>query len=1220
MTTVASEDDVQAFLDVVGGTRPDIVAGLADTASGFALRDWLLHNWREALNASDPGPHVVFEAGPGFGKTVAAVQFGVECLRAGRVTAGVFFRSGDFRSADPSSVTEVLASQLARLVPGFRVELESSRREATPKPFDVHVGDVTVVTGDVSGSVTGVSVRVEQPQGAAPGRCWDRDLVRPLRNLVGLPPVLIIFDGIDEASTAVRSMIFEGLASLPQQVQILVTSRPPAMLPVTDPILSLRMRHLTPADWVVPDEALIAQWVRRRLLTLIDDVEWVDVFSRRVAAAAGGVFLYAYHVTTAAEPLLLAGDLPDARDIPLPEGGLPGVYDAYLTRRFGSRESSEWRTWGRSVLGPLAVARDLGLTAPMIAAIGALDPLAVQDALDDAGQFLRQDPDSAAWRIWHRSFADYLVESQTYAIAAPYWNERLSATLGPLAAVATASGVHQADYSLRYAVTNLTEHLARSGDNPAVREQIAALMRDPTWTAAAVALVGAERTAASLRRLEPLTQDGRLAALVRALGMQSNCLGQDVATQEGQLFSQLSVWAAQTGDAALKGLLASWATSCDAAFIHALWSSSEGANRQKVLTRHPGDLTAAAVVSIDQDTLLVTAGRDGLVRGWSTVRGEVAFTWRDPTGSPVVTVSCCRVGSQTWVVVGSVASTTVLSVPDSGMPQVRWTQADAPVTASLIVDGRVVITGHANGEIKARRLHDGGRVGNPPACSSQVTALATVHPVGASGLLVVAGEASGRCAVWDPVHNVAHPELPVGRAVASLAGSDNADGLLAVGTFADSGVVLIQARLEAGEIAWREIRSHWLGRTRRSMGESVYAVQVIAGDDGVTIVAGDTAGRVHVLGSDPDRQAPWVAAHAGEICALLALPEDGADFVSVGVRDGLLKLWSVSEIAGGAWPEQLLCLDLVGPQGAPAAVACGHATGEISVRAIDGGGLLCRSSVQTGAVWSLAWAGEELGLVSGASGEVMSSVLEGRDGPVELRSCSLLSLSGQVCCVTANQAGGTVSVAVSTLFSELRVFDKASEVVEYPPFGGVPLWLRIATVAGQDYLIVEREVGRDMAVVSGVAMGRYLQVWPRTPADTPNPIWRQGWNDPNMLGAWTTATDDGVPVIIEGLRDGAVVLFDLDRIVSDPNREAGYYQRHEAWPSRSPVTAVAGAPVDGVLCLAWSTLDGWLYIERMRDRPARRVWVGSQVLDLRLGGDGLLVVGSTSGVLALRLA
>ena len=1217
MTTVASEDHVRAFLEVVGATRPDIVAELADPDSGLAVRDWLLQNWQDALDAGDPRPHVVFEAGPGFGKTVAAVQFGVQALRAGRVTAGLLFRAGDFRSADPSSVTEVLAMQLARLVPGFQTELEASRREAVGIPVEVHVGDVSVVTGDVSGAVTGVSVRVEQPQGTAPSRCWDRDLVTPLRNVVGLPPVLIIFDGIDEATAGIRSMIFDGLGSLPQQVQILATTRPPAVLPVTDPVVSLRLRHLTPEDWAVADEALIADWVRLRLLTLIDDAEWVSVFSGRVAAAASGVFLYAYHVTTAIGPLLLADDLPDARDIPLPEGGLPGVYDAYLTRRFGSRESTEWRSWGRSVLGPLAVSRDLGLTAPMIAAVGSLDPLSVQDALDDSGQFVRQDPDSGAWRIWHRSFADYLVESQTYAIAAPYWNERLSATLSPFAA--TASGVRHADYAVRYAVSNLAEHIARSGDNPAVRSQVTALLGSSTWTAAAVALVGPDRTAALLRRLEPLAQDGRLAALARALGMQAQCLGQDVATQDGQLLSQLSVWAAQTGDSELGSLIDSWAGDSEAAFIRAMWSSSEGANRQRLLTRHPGDLIAAAILPVPEDILIVTAGRDGLVRGWSTVRGEVAFTWREPTASPVITVSCSRVGAETVVLVGSIAATTVLSVSDSGMPEVRWTQADAAVTASLIVDGPVAVTGHANGELKARTLLDGATAGDPPACSGQVTAMATVHPDGASGLLVVASEGSGRCAVWDPVHNVALPELPLGRAVASLAGSGNADGLLAIGTFADSGVVLMQARLEADEIVWREVGSYWLGRTRRSMGESVYAVQVVTGDDGVTVVAGDTAGRVHLLGSDPDRQAPWVAAHAGEIAALLTVPDAGAGFVSVGARDGLLKLWSVSEIADGAWPEQLLCLDFVGPPDSPVAIACGHATGELSLRDVDSGELRCRSNVQNGAIWSLVWAGEDFGLVSGAGGEVMSSVPLGLDGSAELRSSTLLSLSGQVSCVTAHGYGGTLSVAVSTLFSELSVFDDPSEVVEYPPFGGVPLWLRIATVAEQDYLIVEREVGRDMAVISGVAMGRYLQVWPRTPPDTPNPIWRQGWNDPNMLGAWTTALDDGVPVIIEGLRDGAVVLFDLDRIVSDPNREAGYYQRHESWPSRSPVTAVAGAAVDGVLCLAWSTLDGWLYVERARDRPARRVWVGSQVLDLRVGGDGLLVVGSTSGVLALRL-
>lgn len=1171
-------EDVQAFLGVVGWTE----SGLAS----FAVRRWLTGMWRQVLDESDPSPHVVFQAGPGYGKTVAAIQFCCESLGAGSVTAAAFFRAGDFRATDPESVTTGIAMQLARLLPGFEAELDLSRREGAASRVDVHVGDVSVVTGDVSGAVTGVSVRVEQ--GRVPSWYWERDLATPLRNLK-VPPTVIVFDGLDETTDAVRSMIAEGLGSLPPTVQVLVTSRPSAALPVTDPEVSQRVRHLAPAGETATDDAVISQWVRDRLLTAVEDVGWATRLSDRVAAAAGGIFLYAYHVTTALLPRLRE-DLPDPRDVPLPTGGLPGVYDAYLTRRFGSRDSTQWRTWGRSVLGPLAVSRGLGLTPAMIGEVGSLDLLSVQDALDDAGQFLYQDAGSEAWSIWHRSFADYLISSQNFTIAPAFWHERLGEILVPLATASRPSSVRQADYRTRYAVANVAEHVLHSGG--AVGARVAGLLETPRWVEAAAALLGAEATAAILRRLQPLG-DGRVEGPAGALEAQAHCLTEDVAQLDGQLTAQLSVWAAQSGDRSL----AQWTSEAP---LQAMWSSSAGVRAQKVLTRHPGQVTAAAVLRTPDDTLIVTAGPDGLVRAWSTTASEVAFTWREPAGALVLSISC----EENTMLVGSATGTTVLSVV--GGASVLWSEADGPVRATLIVDG-IAVTSHGDGELKARELLHGSRAGDPPRCAAPVLSLASVRVPG-RGQVVVAGTASpsGQCAVWDPAANSSAPEIRVEKWVSSLVGDS---GLLVAGTWPDCDLVVFHSRIDG----WDKGGTHTLGRTRRMLPESVCAVALFA-DEGVTAIAGDTSGRIHRV--RPGQQAPvsWVAAHAGEVSAVL--PLGGSEFASVGMRDGLVKLWSLSDLNNAAWVEQVLCIDLVGDPGSARAVACGHVSGEVSLRALETGQLLCRVPVHDAALWSMAWAGQEIGLVTCASNEVTASMLEGVTGQsLGLRSSPLLETSGQVSCVTTKGA----EIGVSTLFSELCVV-QGPDVVTYPPFGGLPLWLRLVTVASQEYLVVQREISREIAVANGEQPGWHLQVWPRIPSNAENPVWRQWWDDPHMLAAWTTAVDDGVPVIIEGLRDGAVVLFDLEKILADPTKpQPSYYQRHESWPSRSPVTAVAGTPVDGVLCLAWATLDGWLYVERTREEQPRRLFVGSQVVDLRISRDGRVFVGSTSGVLALRV-
>jgi hypothetical protein len=91
---------------------------------------------------------------------------------------------------------------------------------------------------------------------------------------------------------------------------------------------------------------------------------------RRIAGAAADNFLYAHYVVDA---LIDAGELrgldaPAAHRVPLPEGGLPGIYREFLRRELG-RDSSAWVERFRPVLAALAVAQDEGLDTSQLARI-----------------------------------------------------------------------------------------------------------------------------------------------------------------------------------------------------------------------------------------------------------------------------------------------------------------------------------------------------------------------------------------------------------------------------------------------------------------------------------------------------------------------------------------------------------------------------------------------------------------------------------------------------------------------------------------------------------------------------------------------------------------------------------------------------------------------------------------------------------------------------------
>lgn len=1316
------------FAAVLTQCRPELTGLVTGRAAGGAEwpeRRWLMAEWAAVLESDTTPRHVLFAAGPGFGKTVAAAQFGLAAAGHGSagdgaIVVGAFFRHGFTALEDPLGVVGYLSGQLARLLPGFSDAREASRMEAgAGNPVQVHVGDVSVTATQTTADVIGLQVTT--PSGRPVDRAWRCDIADPLMALHragALPRVLIVADALDETSAPTRLMLADGLTLLPDPVRVLMTARPGTILPIGDPATNATVARLQPEGGRVPgvqpgsddaagpeqptasprrqDAELIAGWAAARLEAAGSDHAWAQQMGGRIAEAAERIFLVAAYLTDDLVHRLAAGDVPAAGDVDLPTGGLAGVYDSFLTRTFGE-DTTKWRTLGRPVLGSLSVARGAGLTASIIAAASTLDLTDVTDTLADCAAFLTSEPASAGatvWRIWHRSFADHLHASATYLIRPWDWELRLGTALLPAALKATASRILDGDYRHQYATTNAVAHLVDAADDPegvateSARPALATLADAGGWIEALVLLAGAGPAALQLERLGRSGPDSvPWRAAAGAIREQSHVLTAPLTLADGFTLGQLSVEAANNHDAELTAAVARWAQVTPT--LLAAWSTAVSTG--DVVTTHPGGITAMIATEFDGEQVCLIGGRDGWVRAWVPRTGQSVGTWRTPDQRRVTCLAC--VGeiagagaddpnpdaadsdhaaadgegrTSVLVAVGTPTGTHALRWHSDGLVSVLWRAEDGPVSAALALDlgslgprgmsgdasespgstavpaphRLLLVTSHRE-ELRARDLVTAAPAGHPPALPMPVIALATVAVPGASGEplrhAVLAGCISdhGRSMVWDPRTDQTIGDLMIGGPVGCLLQAPGpTPGPLAVGLL--GGTVKVGTLTAAdGTCQFQSWAERDVGPTRKASSEAVTALEWGGGGGSeLSLLVGDTAGRIHRL--DPHtmvRNGPWTAGHPSSVTALSALAgDDRGGFVSAGF-EGLVKSWQPADIDPARWPDQVLTLDVVAGPDAPATVVCAHATGEISELRMDTGHLIERRPVHESPVWALTWAGPDFGLVSGDSrGNVTCSQRvagESADGRSGWRSRDLAQLSGRVSALSAGTLDGRTVVVASTLFSELVMLDQEGSTGTYPPFGGYPLTTALGVTAAGPCLVIEREVGAQHHAITGEPAGRQLHLispLPQPGGDELRPAWRLWWEDPEMLGAWgcvwgAPGPDGGgrPPLLMAGLRDGAILTLDLDRVAADPNLGLDHYQVHESWPGRASVSTLAVRYLGDQLVTAWTTDDGWLFVEHSWQLPPLRLHLGSRVLMTRIAPDGTILLGGTDGVTAVRL-
>ena len=733
--------------------------------------------------------------------------------------------------------------------------------------------------------------------------------------------VVLLVDALDESLASQTAKELPRLLGDVEYAHLLVTARPDRRAIGWLRERAARVDLLADAP---PGSDDVLEYLQRRL-TPEGAPAAMAMLAQRIAEQASGNFLYAFYVIEALRGAHVLAGLDDAaaRGVPLPEGGLPGVYRDFLRRELW-RDDRAWSRRFGPVLAPLAVAQDEGLTTEQLRLVaGRLgeEPMtrtAIREVTRTARQFLDGPAPDGPFRVYHQSFADFLVDPEQnpdFLIDAAETHEAI------VAAYAATDPLSWDSYARR----NLALHASEVG-------QLDHLLEDARFL-----------LAADPARLVPHLDAARSAPARATATVYRQSAHHLAPLDRPARASQLELTAHRLGCRSLAARIASaapdrpWQTR---------WSHGQPGHRppgphrprrrggrgggRGAAGRHPGHRQrrrrrhGAGLAAGRRRPGRGAAGRPRRRGDGGGGRGAagrhpghrqrrrrrhgagVAAGRRHPgrgaAGRPRRRGARWRSGRCRTAPRSSSAAATTARCGCGGWPTAprsgsRWPAthgAVAAVAVGALPDGTpVIVSGGGDGTVRVWRLADGTPVGEPLAGhDGTVTAVAAV----AAGRCRTAPRSSSAAAsdgtvrVWRLADGT-----PVGE---PLTGHDGAVNAVAVGALPDGTPVIVSGGADGTVRVWRLADGTPVGEPLTGHDGAVSAVAVGALPDGTpVIVSGGDDGTVRVWRlADGTPVGEPLAGHDGAVDAVAAgaLP-DGTPVIVSGGGDGTVRVWRLAD-------------------------------------------------------------------------------------------------------------------------------------------------------------------------------------------------------------------------------------------------------------------------------------------------------------------------------------
>jgi WD40 repeat protein len=835
-------------------------------------RSWVLDGLTDWLGQPDGTRLFLVTGDPGTGKSALAAHL-VQLSRGrvpspeegpsspGFIDVAHFCRFRVDRTLDALRFVEQLSGELATRYETFRNALTSVNRQEVRISVEQKVD--TVAQG---GMVTGVVVQI----GVRPVReAYDSLVRRPVEALFserGVRPVVLI-DALDEAYTYASDGglvdLVARIASDPgEDLRIVATCRP-------DPrILGLLPR---PALDLVASEPQgtddVREYAYRRLRGLVDSER--DELAGWIATAASGNFLYAYHILPEVLAHLAEHPVRDVIDRELPEG-LEAHYLEFLKREL-SRNNERWEDRYRPVLGAIGVARGDGIPRGHIKGVTRLEDSRTDDTLRSCGQYLLGGLPEGPFRLYHRSFREFLVKNSELPVYAAEAERNLGLYLVSRFAGgwARCRDRYALEFTARHLLSSLEE--AENGDVPtSLTQALTALMSDVGYLERRVGRLGVTSLLADLAtavRLVPQA-DRHLLDILEIISQESPALRQWNQEQSpAYLVQQILNRASERQLGFLRDDADRRLRELNVAYLGLNWWAVPASTTDS--DGHTGRVWAVAMTR--DGRYAVSGAQDCTARVWDLAEGRqkhVLRGHRDAVWAVAFTPDEQRVVSASWD-----GTLRVWRLASGELEFSLIGHEDGVNAVAVTSDGRRAVSASDDFTVRVWDLRTGRELHILTGHTSEVGAVA-LTPDGRSAVSIAVRDGSAR--VWSVQNGSLMHELP-GHDVGVTSVAVTPNGRQAVTGGRDHRIVLWD--LASGD------RLH----TLRGHGDEVWWMTVTP--DSRQLISGDRAGDVWLWSlTDPER-AQQLVGHLFEVDTL-AVSSDGRTAVT-GSWDRTLRAWDL---------------------------------------------------------------------------------------------------------------------------------------------------------------------------------------------------------------------------------------------------------------------------------------------------------------------------------------